>query len=139
MGYSELEQAVNRLLVKLGTQSLIRHLCQLERNIDFMKEDSAQIIQNAIINYFKVTEKDLSVNYLRTDDQVNARRALVYLIQKNTTIPAKDVRAMYNISGKTYQRYIEHSNEAVSIDGINNKLKKAINDIMIILKQSQNG
>lgn len=139
MNYSILEQTINRVMEKIGTQMLIRHLNDFEKNIDFYLDKNLVFIQKTVLDYFKLDEKDLSVNYFKTDDHVNARRALVYFLRKKTNIPAKEVRDMYSISAKSYKRYYDHACRAIDEKGVNNELKQAIETMENIINSKQNG
>jgi len=51
MNYTILEQTINRVMEKIGTQMLIRHLTDFEKNIDFYLDKNLVFIQKTVLDY----------------------------------------------------------------------------------------
>jgi chromosomal replication initiation ATPase DnaA len=126
--YTELEQAINNLLCRIGVAKLIKHLREIEINIDFGINKDYLFIKSIILDYFKITEKELFSN-IKESKAVNARRILIFLLKEKTQIPKKSICEIAKINNKAYKRYLEHISDVTLNNYIDPELSKSLNEI----------
>jgi len=126
--YTELEQAINNVLYRIGVKKLIRHLHEIENNIDYSINKDFLFIQSLILDYFKLSENELYSN-IKEPNAVNGRRLLIYLLQEKTNISKKNICEIVKINAKAYKRYLEHINDSIFSNHIDPDLIKSLNEI----------
>jgi hypothetical protein len=134
MQYTELEQAVNSVLKVIGTNSLIKELKSIETRYNFKEDERYQTIINIVLQYFEITESDLSENGRLNTNIINAKRINVYLLSSKTTIPKHCICHLNGISTKTFDRYLLYVHNIEKSNNRDLQFAKALNDIKKIFE-----
>ena len=136
--YTDLEKTINRILLKIGAESLIRRLCNMEKNINYNSEEQFQSIKKVICKYFDIPERYI-FTYFKNDTYVNARRCMLYFITMETMLEPDEILETLNMSKKTYDRYITKVTEVLQNPQQDHALYKNLQEIETIIKNSKNG
>jgi len=101
---TELEIAVKRSVKKIGEQSLIRFLNDINNQMHFKPGLEFQFIEQIVCQYFDVKSKELYKGGISTNI-VNCRKIISYVLLKHTD--TKDIAVCYllQIDNRTLRRY----------------------------------
>ena len=122
----ELEKANNEAVNKVGEQTLIRFLGDINRMMSFKPGLEYEIFESIVCQYFNVRINDLYRNDL-SHNTVDCRKVLSFMLLKHTDMNTKSVCFLLHINERTLQRYKHQLFTLIEMPKANPELFKAYN------------
>jgi len=131
-----LEKTVNKAISKVGEDSLIRFLNDINDMMSFKPGIEYQFIENIICQYFNVKTSELHSNISSNTNIVNCRKLISFMLLKHTDVKDGAVCYLIKINARTLRRYKKQMFNIISLPISDPELHKAytyLNSIFINL------
>lgn len=132
----ELKKANEKAISKVGEQSLIRFINNINDMMSFKPGIEYQFIENIVCQYFDVKIREMYNNNPNSNNTVNCRKMLSYMLLKHTDVKDSAICYLIKINSRTLRRYKKQMFDLIKLPISDTSLHKAythLNEIFLNL------
>lgn len=114
--YAQIQAIIDRLIGHIGSEKLLMHLNDFEKNYNYSSDDRIKKLKKAVLDHYKLNEKKL---HDKTNDATNARRIITWYLIEETNFSATQIMEIMDITKNTYNNYMSYMVNLFSNTAIN--------------------